>query len=301
MTISRFVDPHVHFWRLDHLPYPWLSPPFSDQGPNGSVAAIAHDYLPADYFADAHGFRVSQLVHVEAGVHPDSAVGETRWLQGLADDGGFPQAIVAAAVLNHPDVEAVLAAHVESANVRGVRHILNWHPDPGRTYTPGNLLDDPAFARGYALLGKYGLSFDLQIYPGQLAQAAALAERHPDIPVILNHMGMPVDGDKTQWRTGLAALAQLPHAAVKISGMGFVDRGWTEAGMRPLMLEAIERFGPGRCAFASDFPTDRLWSGYARQLAFYDDVTLDFSATERDNLFAATALRTYRLETKAIS
>jgi len=299
MSIARFVDAHVHLWKLDHLSYPWLTPPFSDDGPNGSVEPIARDYGLPDYFQDAQGVNVTKIVHIDAGADPKDALGETRWLQGLADAGtGYPQAIVAFAALNDPEVEGLLATHAEARNVRGIRHIVNWHPDPRRTYTPKNLLDDPAFARGYALLAKYDLSFDLQIYPNQMTQAYRLAAAHPDVPVILNHTGMPVDRDAAgiaAWKSGMKLLAGLPHVATKISGLGFIDRHWTEAAMRPVVLEAIETFGTDRALFASDFPTDKLFNGYARQLDFYDDVTRDFSASERDALFAANAERIYRI------
>lgn len=295
MSVKRFVDAHVHLWQLTRLRYPWLMPPFADDGPNGSVEAIAKDYTLADYFADASGYPMEKLVHIDAGAHPDDALAETKWLQSLAAETDHPDAIVAFAALDAPDVERLLAAHAEHANVRGIRHILNWHSDPKRTYTPRNLLDDDAFARGYALLGKYSLSFDLQIYPNQMQQAAALAARHPEVPVILNHMGMPVDADLTEWRAGLKALAALPHAAVKISGMGFIDRQWTTASMRPLILQVIETFGPQRCAFASDFPTDKLFNSYGKALDAYDDITKDFSADERDALFAGTAERIYKI------
>ena len=295
MAIRRFVDAHVHLWQLAQLRYPWLTPPYADDGPNGSVEAIASDYTLADYFKDAIGYPVEKIVHMEAGAHPDDALSETRWLQSLADADGRPDAIVAFAALNAPDVEYLLAAHAQSRNVRGIRHILNWHADPKRTYTPANLLDDDAFARGYALLGKYNLSFDLQIYPGQMLQAAALAAKHPDVHVILNHMGMPVDSDLTEWWEGLTALAALPHVAVKISGIGFVDRQWTVESMRPLILQVIETFGPERCAFASDFPTDKLFNTYGKALDAYDAITEDFSAGERDALFAGTAVRIYRI------
>jgi len=295
MAIKRFVDAHVHLWQLEQLRYPWLTPPFADDGPNGSVEAIASDYTLRDYFADAAGYPVGKIVHIDAGAHGDDALAETRWLQSLADDSGKPNAIVAFAPLNDPGVERLLAAHVENPNVRGIRHILNWHADPKRTYTPRNLLDDDAFVKGYALLAKYNLSFDLQIYPGQMKQAAALAAKHPDIPVILNHMGMPVDADLTEWREGLQALAALPHAAVKISGMGFIDRQWTMESVRPLILQTIETFGPNACAFASDFPTDKLFNTYTQALDAYDDITKDFSAGERDALFAGTAERLYKI------
>ena len=309
MSIARFVDAHLHLWKLDHLSYPWLTPPFSDDGPNGSVAAIAHDYGPGDYFRDAAGYNVVKAVHIDAGADPTDAVAETRWLQGLAGEGwagagpGFPQAIVAFAALNAPDVEDVLARHVESPNVRGIRHIVNWHPDPKKTYTARNLLDDDAFARGYALLARYRLSFDLQIYPNQMEQAFRLASAHPDVPVILNHCGMPVDRDAAgiaAWKSGMRLLATLPHVATKISGLGFIDRQWTEdaqktANMRSVVLETIDIFGTDRSLFASDFPTDKLFNAYGRQLDVYDAVTSEFSAAERDALFAANAERIYRI------
>ncbi len=299
MSIARFVDAHVHLWKLDHLSYPWLTPPFADDGPNGSVEAIARDYLPDDYARDAAGYNVTKIVHIDAGADAKDALGETRWLQGLAGQGkGYPQAIVAFAALNDPDVERLLAQHVVSPHVRGIRHIINWHPDPRRTYTPKNLLDDDAFARGYALLAKYRLSFDLQIYPNQMTQAYRLAAANPDVPVILNHTGMPVDRDAAgiaAWKSGMALLATLPHVSTKISGLGFIDRHWTEAAMREVVLETIDTFGVGRALFASDFPTDKLFNGYSRQLEFYDDVTRDFSASDRDALFAANAERIYRI------
>ncbi len=295
MPISRFVDAHIHLWDLKQLRYPWLTSPFSNDGPNGSVESIARDYGVADYLRDAAGYPVMKTVHIDAGAHPNDALSETRWLQSLADQGGFPHAIVAFAPLNDPNVETLLAAHAESPNVRGIRHIINWHPDPRRAYTPHDLLEDDAFAAGYARLAKYGLAFDLQIYPNQMNAAYLVGKANPDVPVSLNHMGMPVDTDLTQWREGLDLLARLPHVAVKISGMGFVNRNWTLDGMRPLVLEVIDRFGPDRCAFASDFPTDRLFNSYGRQLDFFDAVTQDFSASERDALFAGTAERIYRI------
>ncbi len=293
--ISRFVDAHVHLWKLDYLRYPWLMPPFSDDGPNGSVEAIAHDYGLDQYFADAQGYNVRKMVHIDAGANAADALGETRWLQGLADTTGCPHAIVSFAALNDASVEALLAAHVESRNVRGIRHIINWHQDAKRTYTPRNLLEDPAFAAGYGLLSKYGLSFDLQIYPGQMKKAAALAARHPDVPVILNHTGMPVDADLTEWREGMAALAELPHTAVKISGLGFVDRHWTMESVRGLVLDTIETFGTDRCLFASDFPTDKLFNSYGHALEAYDAITADFSTAEREAMFAGNAERVYRI------
>lgn len=290
-----FVDAHVHLWDLDRIAYPWLTPPFADDGPNGSVEAIARTYLLDDYLADAEGWDVRGIVHVDAGAAPEAALAETEWLQAMADAHGMPNAIIAFAALDDPQVDTLLAAHAAHPAVRGIRHIVNWHPDPRRSYTPRDVTRDEAWARGFALLGKHGLSFDLQAYPGQCEALAQLIARHPEVSVILNHTGMAVPGEWEAWRAGMRALAALPNVATKISGMGFTHRPWSLADIRPYVLEAIELFGADRALFASDFPTDKLFGSFAAHLDGYAAVTAGFSEDERRALFAGNANRLYRL------
>jgi predicted TIM-barrel fold metal-dependent hydrolase len=294
-----FIDAHIHLWDLDRLRYPWLSPPFGDGGPNGNVEPIARTYLLDDYRADLADWHLAGAVHIEAGAEPSAAVEETRWLQGLADEQGLPSAIVAFAALNAPDLESLLEAHRAHRNVRGVRHIVNWHADAGRTYTQRDITTDPAWQAGFGLLAKYDLSFDLQCYPGQMLGLAALIARHPDTPVILNHAGMPVDGGaqgRALWRDGMRALAALPNVSVKLSGFGLIDRHWTQASITPWILEAIAIFGTDRCMFASDVPTDTLFGSVEKHLSAYHAITADFSRDERLDLFARNAIRHYRLD-----
>jgi len=298
MDRPPFVDPHVHLWDLSQLSYPWLTPPFSDDGPNGSVEAIAHDYGLDDYLADAAGWDVAGIVHVDAGAAPDQALAETDWLQRLADARGMPNGIVAFADLGAPDVDRLLGQQAARPNVRGIRHIVNWHPDPRRTYTARDVTRDAAWARGFALLGKHGLSFDLQCYPAQMPGLVELLAYHPDVPVIVNHAGMGVDTDAAgvaAWREGLAALADLPHVSVKLSGFGFIHRAWRPEQIRPYFLGAIDLFGVERCMVASDMPTDTLFGGFAKHLDAYDAFTIDFSEDERRDLFGRNADRIYRL------
>lgn len=293
-----FVDAHIHLWDLKHIRYDWLSPPFSDSGPNGSVEAIAHDYGVADYRADLARWNVVGAVHVDAGAAAESAVAETQWLEGLAEKHGLPTGLVAFAALNDPHVDALLSKQAAHSRVKGIRHIVNWHSNPNRTYGPVDLTVDPQWRAGYALLGKHGLSFDLQCYPGQMPGLVPLIERHPDIPVIINHMGMPVltDADGlADWRRGLKALSALPHVAIKLSGMGFIRRDWTRENIEPLVREAIDIFGVDRCAFASDTPTDKLFGTIDRYMETYHAVVADFAEEDRRALFGRNANRLYRL------
>ena len=290
-----FIDAHVHLWDLDRIAYPWLTPPFADDGPNGSVEPIAKTYLLDDYFADASGWDIRGMVHVDAGAEAGAALSETEWLQGMAHDRGMPNAIIAFAALDNPNVEALLEAHAAHPNVRGIRHIVNWHSDPRRSYTQRDVTEDAAWARGFGLLAKYGLSFDLQAYPGQFSRLAGLIARHPETQIIINHTGMAVPGEWEQWRTGMAALAALPNVATKLSGIGFTHRPWSTEQARSYILEAIDLFGTDRAMFASDFPTDKLFGSFAQHLDAYAEITRDFSESERRALWARNANHIYRL------
>ncbi|MFD1613185.1 amidohydrolase family protein [Sphingomonas tabacisoli] len=293
-----FVDAHIHLWDLEHLRYPWLMPPFSDEGPNGSVEAIAQNYLLDDYLADAKNWNVVGAVHIDAGAHPGDALRETAWLQGMADRRGLPNGIVAFAALDDPNVEPLLEAHAAHRNVRSIRHIVNWHPNPRRTYTPRDVTGDPAWQRGFGLLAKYGLSFDLQAYANQFAGLAELIGRHPDTQVVINHAGMPVDTDsdgRAHWSKGMRRLAELPNVAVKISGLGFVHRPPTLDLIRPYVREVVDTFGPARCMVASDFPTDKLFGSFDDTLGAVAASISDLSDDEQGDLWSRNADRIYRL------
>ena len=299
MADIPFVDAHVHMWDLSRIRYPWLSPPFRDDGPNGSVEPIARDYLLDDYFHDAKNWDVRGMVHVDAGAEPSAALDETAWLQAMADARGWPNAIVAFAALDDPNVEPILKAHAASPNVRGIRHIVNWHSDARRSYTARDVTGDPLWRKGYSALGKFGLSFDLQAYPGQFAALADLIARHPEIPVIINHLGMPVISDAdgiSVWREGMRALAASPHVCVKLSGVGFIRRDWTIELIRPFLLGVVEMFGPHRCLFASDYPTDKLFGSFDQHLDAYHEIVSDFSEDERRAMFGRNAMRVYRMD-----
>ena len=297
--LGPIIDPHMHLWDLDRHYYAWLQDVPLPNNPAGDLSSIAYrSYGLDDYLADTAGWNVVQTVHVECGLPSKDQLSETDWLQGLADTRGVIGGIVAGANLDDPGVEGLLEAQASRANVRGVRQIVNWHADPAKTYVPRDLLLDARWRKGYGLLAKYGLSFDLQLYPSQMAMAAELAAAHPDVPVIINHAGMPTDRDEAglkAWRDGLALLAERPNVSCKISGLAMIDRAWTVESLRPFVLRVIETFGPSRCMFASNFPVEKVHGSFGGFYEAYDAITADFGEGERALLFSETAARVYRL------
>lgn len=265
----------------------------------GDIEPIAKTYNIADYLADVRNQNVIKSVHVECGWHPNDPVGETAWLQSVADSYGFPDGVVARAELDSPKVGKILAGHAQYKNVRGIRHIVCWHHDPVKSYVARpDLLTDSQWRHGFGLLQEFGFSFDLQLYPSQMADGADLARSYPETLIILDHAGLPVDRDKEgirTWREGLGGLATMPNVVVKISGLGALDWNWTVDSLRPFVLDTIDIFGVERCMFASNFPVDALYSDFDTLYGAFHSIIHDFSSDEKQRLFHDNAARYYRL------
>lgn len=93
----------------------------------------------------------------------------------------------------------------------------------------------------------------------------------------------------------MRALAALSDVAVKVSGIGFVQRPWNPEMVRNRARETIDNFGSDRAMVASNFPTDRLVASFDDTLGALADVVSEFTDGERRALFARNANRHYRL------
>ena len=291
------VDAHHHLWDLGSGRYSWLT-----DGPRevvfGSTAPLIRDYLLDDYQADMAGIDLVKSVHIQASFFDDPTA-ETRWLQSIADENGFPHGIVAYACLEQPDAESVLGAHCVHRNMRGIRQILSWHSNPVWTFSDrADLMQDAAWRRGFGLLRRHDLSFDMMIYSGQLGDALDLAQAFPDTQIVLNHTGSPADRDAdaiAAWRAGMSALAGAANVTVKISDLGAYDHHWTVDSVRPFIRHTIDAFGTERCMFASDFPVAGIHGGADAVYDSFKTVVADLSPAEQRALFHDNAIRIYRL------
>jgi predicted TIM-barrel fold metal-dependent hydrolase len=290
------IDAHHHLCDFSQS-YPWLEGPAEPFRYHGDDRPLRRSYLLDDYLADTQGFKLVGCVHIENGAA--DPLWEACWVQQVHDIQGLPSVQVAKASLADPAVLAHLEQMAALKTVRGVRDILNWHPDPRYTHTGRpDLLTDPAWLQGFSHLAPLGLSFDLQVFPEQLEQAAQLAAAHPETLIILDHAGMPIERDAASlrhWRKGMAAMAAQPNVVAKISALGTNDHSWTTTSIRPIVLDTIDAFGPDRTMFGSNFPVDSLYSSFAALYAAFDEITGPMSTHERRDLFSETVRRTYRI------
>ena len=174
------VDAHQHFWDLSRNYHPWLCDPEPIPFRYGDYSRLKRSYMPADYRRDSAGFDIVKTVYVEAEWDPTTPLAETRWVEEVAAEHGLPSAVVAQAWLDRADAAEVLAGQAARPIVRGIRHkpAAAARPQDARRGGAGSM-DDPRWRRGYALLERHRLSFDLQTPWWHLDAAAELGARLP--------------------------------------------------------------------------------------------------------------------------
>ena len=293
------IDAHQHFWDLEANYLPWLrdEPPIAFR--YGDYSALRRNYLTDDYRRDTQGLNLIGSVFVETEWDRRDPVGETRWVEKIARQSGLPSVMVCHAALHQDDAARILEQQASFAFVRGVRHKPAAAPSPAAIGKGASCsMTDPKWRRGYALLAQHGLSFDLQTPWWHLREAADLNARYPEVPIILNHTGLPRDrsaGELAGWRAAMRLFAGAPNVAVKISGLGEPGQAWSVARNEGVILDTIEIFGEDRCLFASNFPVDGLAGSFATIYSGFAQATEKLGLTVQAKLFAGNARRIYRL------
>jgi predicted TIM-barrel fold metal-dependent hydrolase len=296
----QIIDAHHHLWDLERNYYPWLSDHPEKDFFLGDYSGLKHNFLPEDYRRETAGHDVVATVHVEAEWDRNAQVAETRWLHEVADKSGMPNAVVGHAWLANDNCEEVLAGHAAFPLMRGIRSkpVTALRPDlvePGR---PGTM-QDPKWLAGFALLQKYGLTYDLRVPFWHLHEAAEVAARFPETPMVLNHTGFPWDRSEeglAAWRKEMRIIAQAPQVSLKISELGLRDAPWTLESNRRVVLDAIEIFGIERCMFASNLPVAGLRASFTTIVEGIRQIVSGFSEDEQHGLFSRNAARFYRLD-----
>ncbi len=293
---GRIVDAHHHIWRQADLA--WLRGPMQPRI-FGPYEAIRRDYAIAEFLSDARPSGVEKSVYVQTNWPPGEELKEAAWVQSVADRHGFPQAFVGYADLQAADVEATLDALSAHRSLRGIRQQLHWHERADYRFAARpDLMNDAGWRRGLRLVARRDLVFELQVFSGQMADAARLARDFADVTFVLQHAGMHEDTSEAgwaRWRSGMRGLAQCPNVAVKLSGLGtFVHRCEARDWM-PVVRETVALFGPRRCLFGSNFPIEKLWTSYSTIVGTIAGALSDLAPSERDAVFYGNAARIYRL------
>jgi L-fuconolactonase len=275
------ADSHVHIWDLAKVRPPWMT---------GS--GLERDARWAEYGEAAKGLDVAKVVYVEIDVAPADHPLEARIAVELCRD---PSNAIVGAVIGGRPADEGFAAYIEplakDPAIKGVRQVLHGG-------TPAGTCLDPAFVRGVRKLGELGLSFDLCLRHGELADAAKLVESAPETSFVLDHCGNPpIFGDLSEWKKDVDRMAKSPNVVGKVSGLVSQAQGreWSDDDLAPVVLHMLEAFGPDRVLYGSDWPVCTLGAPMAAWAESLRRITADRPADERRKLWHDNAVKAYRL------
>ncbi|WNJ88859.1 amidohydrolase family protein [Bosea sp. 685] len=293
------IDPHMHLWDVSMGRHPWLKPSGGATAVSG-LESIRRNFLTEDYRQASMAHDVVASVHVEALWDPADPGGELAWLDTLDKRSGVAARYVGSAPFGTKDALPIIERESANPRLNGFRAIISHHPtNPAKSWAKsGDVVLDPAWRRDVALLAKRGLTLDLMMYPYQAEGVAALARACPDLQIVVNHSGSPIDRDEdglARWREAVRRLADAPNIAIKVNMVGY-DPNPTYEAVKDMALHCIACFGPGRTLFASDWPVSTRYIAYGGIFDHFKRMTAGFSPDEQTALFHGNAARLYRVQ-----
>jgi predicted TIM-barrel fold metal-dependent hydrolase len=251
------VDAQVHIWKANTPDRPWL--------PN-RVAQLAEP------------FTLETLVPMmdEAGV--DRAVIVPPSWEGDRNDYAleavqrFPGrfAVMGRIPLDDPKSASLLPDWKKQPGMVGVR--VTFHP-PQWTW-----LTDGTVDWFWPEAEKHGLP--VMFYGAPMQRFARIAERHPGLPLIADHLGVTGDivkaGKLSESVGETAALAKYPNVSVKLSTTPFYSAdSYPFRDMTQHIRRLFDAFGPRRCYWGTDLTNSFNKATYRQRVTHFTE-TLDF-------------------------
>jgi len=256
------VDSQVHLWKAETPDWPWVP---------GRKAQLPEP------------FTIEKLVSMmdEAGV--DRAVIVPPSWPGDRNDYGLE------AARRYPERFAVMG-RIAIEKPQSATLLPNWREQPGMlgirlTFHRGQaaLLESGATDWFWPAVEKAGLPV-MFLAPGNMPKFAAIAERHPGLPLIVDHMSLTAE--IAQSRTipkaidDLVPLARYPNVSVKLSSAptySFDPCPWRD--MSEHLKRCFDAFGPRRCYWGTDLTNAFAKSTYRQRITQFTE-ELDFLSEE---------------------
>jgi L-fuconolactonase len=277
------IDSHLHVWDLDRADYPWLGP---------HLAPIDVSLGLDDVRADLRFTGVDGVVLVQAADNAE----DTATMFAVADAAAEVVGVVAWAPLDDPEVTAQRIAELRAdPRFVGIRVLIHDMADRDWIVRPQQDASLECLAANH-------VPFDyVTADPLALRHVPTICERHPDLPVVIDHLGKPpVGGSPEQvrsWRDLLARAAESPTVYAKVSGLyppGDAN-AWSVEDLRPIVDAALELFGADRLMLGSDWPVSILAGGYRRVWSELNRIVGDLPTAQREAILGGTATAFYGL------
>jgi predicted TIM-barrel fold metal-dependent hydrolase len=260
----RIVDAQVHLWKANTPDRPWL--------PNG-VPQLPEPFGYEKLLPMMNQAGVERVVIVPPG-----------W-EGIRNDYGLE------AHARYPDRLAFMG-RVPLDDPRATEFLVGWKSQPGMLGIRVTFNSAAAAFRSGAVdwlwpvVEKAGLP--VMFYaPGNLPFFAPIAERHPQLQFIIDHMGLSPEITKANTRAGAiaaaAALARYPNVSVKLSSSPlFSLEPYPFRDMTPFIERLFGAFGPQRCYWGTDITNSFDRASYRQRVSHFTEELPFLSEADKD-------------------
>ena len=269
------VDAHTHVWQA--------APHFPD--PRATIVSPMSE-VPVELlkqYLDEHGVDRAVLVQPVYPAEDNALVANCAAAE--------PDRFAAVCVVDprRPDAADRLETWARERGCRGLR-LRPALAGEGEVF--GAPSADPLWERARALK----LVVNVLARPVHLRTLDALAERFPEVPIIVDHLAHPpaAEGLESPAMKALIDLARRPNVHVKPTGFYYYSReGYPYADCDDLFRAVYAVYGPRRLIWGSDFPHVLLKTGYGRTLRLYEKRYSYLSAEDLDLIMGGNAARLY--------
>ena len=271
------IDAQVHAYERDHPGRPWAAVLHGPPEVTGDDMVAAMDAVGVDAAIlvspwTMYRFDASYAIEVRE-AHP-SRFALVKPIDPRSDD-----------------ITATIDAWAEQPGAVGTRIMM--------TKGVPTDVEDPGINEIVAATGAAGLALNLLCW-GRLDQASALAARHPDTQIVIDHLGLaqpfepPVPDASFSQVSEVASLARHPNVAIKITGACTLAATpfpypdiWTP------VRRLVDAFGLERSMWGTD------WTRAVELLSYRDGVDSfrvaeAFSDADRAALMGGTLQQIYR-------
>ena len=281
MTI---VDSHLHIWQLRRGDYNWLT---------SALGPIYRDFNLDDVAHELSTNPVEKVILVQAA----ATAAETDFMLAAAANDARVAGVVGWTDFVAEDAVLQVLRRAETPLIVGLRPMIGDIDDP-------TWVTQPHIGPVFQAMSETGLVFDGHARCDLIRPLTQIAQRHPQLAIVLNHGGKPdvarllTKPDAFgRWRENITALAANENVSCKLSGLLTETGGeGADQDLSPFVATIIAVFGPARVMWGSDWPVVTLKGSYDGWFHQAQRLTAHLGSAERAAIFGGTAVQIYGLK-----
>ena len=154
-------------------------------------------------------------------------------------------------------------------------------------------LAHPKMSAAWAAAGRLGLAIQMHMIPMHAPAVRRLAEAHPRVPVVIDHLCRMGQGSAAEY-DGVLRLGQMPQTYMKFSGLNYSSKQPPpHTDLAPAIRRIFDAFSASRIIWGGLGMTAKQ---YQQQNAAFESLFSFANAADRQMIRGGNATRLYRLK-----